>query len=153
MPSMASSIHPDFRDDVTAAEAHAVDQETQRLLHEQMAADNASGRQRYIQLAKEMLQIRLRAYKPESPPVAGAWCLIGSAHLKASQLHEAKDATEKSLEIYAAGDDAEKENSAALAREQLALIFEGLGQLPNAKKARLQGASDGTMVCSSSRVC
>ncbi|KAI4666854.1 uncharacterized protein J4E88_010422 [Alternaria novae-zelandiae] len=145
MPSMASSIHPDFRDDVTSAEAHAVDRETERLIHQQLAADNASGRQRYIQLAKEMLRIRLRAYKPESPPVAGAWCLIGSAHLKASQLQEAKEATEKSLEIYAAGNDAEKENSAALAREQLGLIFEGLGQMPDAKRIRLQGASDGTM--------
>ncbi|KAI4641433.1 uncharacterized protein J4E78_010405 [Alternaria triticimaculans] len=145
MPSMASSIHPDFRDDVTSAEAHAVDRETERLIHQQLAADNASGRERYIQLAKEMLRIRLRAYKPESPPVAGAWCLIGSAHLKASQLQEAKEATEKSLEIYAAGNDAEKENSAALAREQLGLIFEGLGQISDAKKIRLQGASDGTM--------
>ncbi|KAI4606474.1 hypothetical protein J4E83_010065 [Alternaria metachromatica] len=152
MPSMASSIHPDFRDDVTSAEAHAVDRETERLIHQQLAADNASGRERYIQLAKEMLRIRLRAYKPESPPVAGAWCLIGSAHLKASQLQEAKEATEKSLEIYAAGNDAEKENSAALAREQLGLIFEGLGQISDAKKIRLQGASDGTMVCSSPRV-
>ncbi|KAI4675810.1 uncharacterized protein J4E84_009963 [Alternaria hordeiaustralica] len=138
MPSMASSIHPDFRDDVTSAEAHAVDRETERLIHQQMAADNASGRERYIQLAKEMLRIRLRAYKPESPPVAGAWCLIGSAHLKASQLQEAKEATEKSLEIYAAGNDAEKENSAALAREQLGLIFEGLGQISDAKEIRLQ---------------
>ena len=152
MPSMASSIHPDFRDDVTSAEAHAVDRETERLIHQQLAADNASGRERYIQLAKEMMRIRLRAYKPESPPVAGAWCLIGSAHLKASQLQEAKEATEKSLEIYAAGNDAEKENSAALAREQLGLIFEGLGQISDAKNIRLQGASDGTMVCSSPRV-
>ncbi|KAI4612383.1 uncharacterized protein J4E87_010284 [Alternaria ethzedia] len=148
MPSMASSIHPDFRDDVTSAEAHAVDRETERLIHQQMAADNASGRERYIQLAKEMLRIRLRAYKPESPPVAGAWCLIGSAHLKASQLQEAKEATEKSLEIYAKGDD---KDAAALAREQLGLIFEGLGQIPDAKNIRLQGASDGTMVCSSPR--
>ena len=149
MPSMASSIHPDFRDDVTSAEAHAVDRETERLIHQQLAADNASGRERYIQLAKEMLRIRLRAYKPESPPVAGAWCLIGSAHLKASQLQEAKEATEKSLEIYAKGDD---KDAAALAREQLGLIFEGLGQLTDAKRIRLQGASDETMVCSSPRV-
>lgn len=147
---MASSIHPDFRDDVTSAEAHAVDRETERLIHQQMAADNASGRERYIQLAKEMLRIRLRAYKPESPPIGGAWCLIGSAHLKASQLQEAKEATEKSLEIYAKGDD---KDAAALAREQLALVFEALDQLPDAKKTRLQGASEGTMVCSSPRVC
>ena len=149
MPSMASSIHPDFRDDVTSAEAHAVDRETERLIHQQLAADNASGRERYIQLAKEMLRIRLRAYKPESPPIGGAWCLIGSAHLKASQLQEAKEATEKSLEIYAKGDD---KDAAALAREQLALIFEGLGQISDAKNIRLQGASEGTMVCSSPRV-
>ncbi|KAI4642773.1 uncharacterized protein J4E79_011389 [Alternaria viburni] len=139
MPSMASSIHPDFRDDVTSAEAHAVDRETERLIHQQMAADNASGRERYIQLAKEMLRIRLRAYKPESPPIGGAWCLIGSAHLKASQLQEAKEATEKSLEIYAKGDD---KDAAALAREQLALIFEGLGQLSDAKNIRLQGLEE-----------
>jgi hypothetical protein len=43
---------------------------------------------------------------------------------KGSRLQEAKDATEKSLEIYTA---ANEEDDAALAREELGLIFEDMG--------------------------
>jgi len=43
---------------------------------------------------------------------------------KGSRLQEAKVATEKSLEIYAA---ANEEDDAALAREELGLIFEDMG--------------------------
>jgi hypothetical protein len=73
MPPMASSIHPDFRDDVTASEAHAVDKETERLLLQQPVVEKAGDLERYLQLAQEMLELRLRVYKPESPPIAGCW--------------------------------------------------------------------------------
>jgi tetratricopeptide (TPR) repeat protein len=114
-----------------------------------MDADKAKDFDRYIQLVQAMLQIRLRAYKPESPPIGAAWCLVGSAYFKASRLQEAKEATEKSLEVYTAAND---EDDAALAREQLGLIFEGMGQLADAKEIRLRGASEGMMVCSSLQV-
>ncbi|CAN9391811.1 unnamed protein product [Alternaria alternata] len=73
MPPMASSIHPDFRDDVTAAQARAADKKTEGLLFQQMDADRAGDTDRYLQLAQEMLQTRLSVYKPESMPIGGAW--------------------------------------------------------------------------------
>lgn len=73
MPPMASSIHRDFRDDVTAAQARAADKKTEHLLFQQMDAERVGDLDRYLQLAQEMLQTRLSVYKPESMPIGGAW--------------------------------------------------------------------------------
>ena len=55
---MASSIYPNFRDHVTAAQARAADKKTDRLLFQQMDAERAGRLDRYLQLAQEMLQTR-----------------------------------------------------------------------------------------------
>ncbi|RYO15163.1 hypothetical protein AA0111_g11769 [Alternaria arborescens] len=73
MPPMASSIHPDFRDDVTAAQARAADEKTECLFFEQQLAKRAGDMDRYMQLAQEMLQTRLGVYKSDSMPVGDAW--------------------------------------------------------------------------------
>ncbi|CAN9463000.1 unnamed protein product [Alternaria alternata] len=137
MPPMASSIHPDFRDDVTVAQARAADEKTERLFFEQQVAKRAGDMDRYLQLAQEMLQTRLGVYKPDSMPVGDAWCLIGSAYRRESKLQEAIEATEKSIEIHAAGDN---EDNFVLAREQFCLILEDMEKLSDAKEIRLRGA-------------
>ncbi|RYN72868.1 hypothetical protein AA0120_g12676 [Alternaria tenuissima] len=146
MPPMASSIHPDFRDDVTVVQARAADEKTEHLFFEQQVAKRAGDTDRYLQLAQEMLQTRLGVYKPDSMPVGDAWCLIGSAYQRESKLQEAIEATEKSIEIHAAGDN---EDNFVLAREQFCLILEDMEKLSDAKEIRLRGASTGRMVCSS----
>jgi tetratricopeptide (TPR) repeat protein len=78
--------------------------------------------------------------------------LIGSAYRKASRLQEAKEATEKSLELYAAA-AADEDDNAAIVREQLGLIYEDMGQLSDARESRLRGASKGEMLCTSLQVC
>ncbi|KAL1793835.1 hypothetical protein ACET3X_007256 [Alternaria dauci] len=116
------------------------------------AAGRAGDTERVVELAHETLQLRLGVYEAESGPVAGAWYLIGSEYRKASRLQEAKEAIEKSLEIYSAEfAGREGKGSAILAKEQLCLILEDMDQLSDAKEARLQGASTGTMVCSSTK--
>lgn len=77
-------------------------------------------------------------------------CLIGSAYRRESKLQEAIEATEKSIEIHAAGDN---EDNFVLAREQFCLILEDMEKLSDAKEIRLRGASTGRMVCSSPQVC
>jgi hypothetical protein len=77
-------------------------------------------------------------------------CLIGSAYQRESKLQEAIAATEKSIEIHAAGNN---EDNFLLAREQFCLIMEDMDNLPDAKEIRLRGASTGSMVCSSPQVC
>jgi hypothetical protein len=55
--------------------------------------------------------------------------LIGSAYRRESKLQEAIEATEKSIEIHAAGDN---EDNFVLAREQFCLILEDMEKLSDA---------------------
>jgi hypothetical protein len=43
-----------------------------------------------IELGYELLRVRLRAYKPESPPIGGVYYSIGCFYLKIGMLHEAE---------------------------------------------------------------
>ena len=89
MANMVSAIHPDFRDDVTKADARAADKETKRLIFEQQKMGTGDWA-RYIEIAHEMLRARLRAYNPDSPPIGGAYTSIGSGYLRAGMLEKAK---------------------------------------------------------------
>lgn len=97
---MASAIHPDFRDDATYEQATFADRETVRLVRELHDAEEAEDWDIAIGIARTLLDIRLRVYKPESPPVGGAWATLGGAYQSASRLNEAEEAIKKCAAIY-----------------------------------------------------
>jgi hypothetical protein len=104
---------------------------------------------KYGQLALEILNVRLRVYKPESPPVGGAYFIIGTGYLKAGMLEVAEEATQQSLDIC---DFAGDRHEATLYREQLGMIYEEQDRFADAKEIRLRSASERKISCTSTVV-